>query len=89
MQQETCDRYQERIKTLKQDVMSRDSAVQALKAKVAELYVDFQTTNQNKILSENEVSAAASQTLPFTSPSVIAPLNSKPNVLLSSFCYNL
>ncbi len=54
--QETSERYQERIKTLKRDVQSRDTNIQALKGKVAELYVDFQTTNQNKILAENEVS---------------------------------
>lgn len=58
--EETAERYQERIKTLKSEIQSRDSTVQALKGKVAELYVDFQTTNQNKILAVNEASAKKS-----------------------------
>ena len=40
---------------MKSQSQSKEATIKDLKNKVAELYVDYQTTNQNKILSENEV----------------------------------
>ena len=59
--QEVSDKLQENIKTLKQSLQVRDDTVGDLKSKVAELYVDFQTTNQNKILAECEIQSLQSE----------------------------
>lgn len=37
------------------EVKSRDATITDLKTKITELYVEFQTTNQNRILADNEV----------------------------------
>ena len=55
LSQEARDKLGETLKLAKEDSEARDDAVRALKEKVAELYVEFQTTNQNKILLEQEV----------------------------------
>lgn len=55
LSQEARDKISEKLKHAKEDADAKDDAVRALKEKVAELYVDFQTTNQNKILIEQEV----------------------------------
>ena len=55
LSQETRDKLSEKLKLAKEDAEAKDDAVKALKEKVAELYVKFQTTNQNKILAEQEV----------------------------------
>ena len=55
LSQEARDKLGETLKLAKEDAEARDDAVRALKEKVAELYVEFQTSNQNKILLEQEV----------------------------------
>lgn len=48
-------KHVDRLKSSMTDVKSRDATIADLKAKITELYVEFQTTNQNRILAENEV----------------------------------
>lgn len=48
-------KHVDRLKSSLTDVKSRDATIADLKAKITELYVEFQTTNQNRILAENEV----------------------------------
>lgn len=57
---ETTDKQHIRIRELKDDLRSRDVTIQALKNKVAELYVEVQVTLQNKMLSDTESRAAKS-----------------------------
>ena len=54
------DKLQEKMKGFRQQLQARDETVQALKNKVAELYVEFQTTKQGKILVENELGSVQS-----------------------------
>ena len=61
LSQETKDKLSEKLKLAKEDAEAKDDAVKALKEKVAELYVEFQTTNQNKILAEQEVKSLQSE----------------------------
>lgn len=58
--QETTDKQQIKVRELKDDLRARDITIQALKNKVAELYVEVQTTLQSKMLSDTEARAAKS-----------------------------
>ncbi|XP_071094089.1 golgin subfamily A member 3-like [Haliotis cracherodii] len=60
MTQEAHDKLQLRMKDLRDDIMSKEVAVQALKNKVAELYVEVQNGLQVKVEFENETKSAKS-----------------------------
>ena len=58
---EAQDKLQEKIKELKREMSGSEVTVQDLKSKIAELYVEFQTCNQNKILAESEIKSLQSE----------------------------
>jgi len=49
------DSYLDRVNEARRELKSREATTQDLKTKITELYVEFQTTNQNRILADNEV----------------------------------
>ena len=52
---DASEKLSDKILECRQEVQSRDATIHDLKSKITELYVEFQTTNQNRILAENEV----------------------------------
>ncbi|KAK7088015.1 golgin subfamily A member 3-like [Littorina saxatilis] len=56
--QDTSDKLQVRMKELRDDLQAREVTVQALKSKIAELYVEVQTTLQNKMEADSEARTA-------------------------------
>ncbi|KAL3856862.1 hypothetical protein ACJMK2_011573 [Sinanodonta woodiana] len=58
--QEISDKFQSRIKELRDEIKSRDMTIQALKNKIAELYVEVQTSLQSKMEADNEARSAKS-----------------------------
>lgn len=52
---EANEKLQKKSKEDKMQMVSNQSVIQDLKAKIAELYVDFQMSNQDKILAESEI----------------------------------
>ena len=61
LSQEARKKLDEKVKDLNQEMKAKEGTVAALKNKVAELYVDYQSTNQAKIYAENELKAAQSE----------------------------
>ena len=61
LSQEAKKKRDEKVKDLNQEMKAKEGTVAALKNKVAELYVDYQSTNQAKIYAENELKAAQSE----------------------------
>ncbi|KAK2141178.1 hypothetical protein LSH36_1142g00048 [Paralvinella palmiformis] len=55
------EKLQKKIKEDKMEMVSSQSVIQDLKAKIAELYVDFQMSNQDKILAESEIKSLQSE----------------------------
>ncbi|XP_076452821.1 uncharacterized protein LOC143288332 [Babylonia areolata] len=56
--QDTVDKLQVRMKELRDDLQSREATVQALKSKIAELYVEVQTTLQSKMEADSDARMA-------------------------------
>lgn len=56
--QDTTDKLQVRMKELRDDLQAREVTVQALKGKIAELYVEVQTTLQSKMEADSEARTA-------------------------------
>ncbi|KAK7483734.1 hypothetical protein BaRGS_00025055 [Batillaria attramentaria] len=56
--QDTADKLQVRMKELRDDLQAREVTVQALKGKIAELYVEVQTTLQSKMDADSEAITA-------------------------------
>lgn len=54
------EKLQDRMKDLRHEMLAKDETVQALKNKVAELYVEYQTSLQSRILADNEVKSLQS-----------------------------
>ncbi|XP_033747220.1 golgin subfamily A member 3-like [Pecten maximus] len=54
MSQESNDKLQIRMKEIRDDVRAKEMTIQALKNKIAELYVEVQTVLQAKMESEND-----------------------------------
>ena len=55
------EKLQTKAREMKQDVVKRDSIIQEMKQKIAELYVQCQTAEQNKLLVEGELKAQRSE----------------------------
>lgn len=53
--QEANNKLHDKIVNLNMQIQARDNTVEDLKSKVTELYVEYQTANQNKILGESEI----------------------------------
>lgn len=56
--QDSVDKLQVRMKELRDDLQARDVTVQALKGKIAELYVEVQTTLQSKMDADSDARTA-------------------------------
>jgi chromosome segregation ATPase len=52
------DAIQVRMKELRDDLQAREVTIQALKSKIAELYVEVQTTMQSKMEADSEARTA-------------------------------
>ena len=49
------------VKDIQAEVVAKEANAQALKGKIAEVYVEFQTTNQAKILADGEIASLQSE----------------------------
>ena len=58
--QDSCDKLNLRMKEIKDELKSKEMTIQALKNKVAELYVEVQVSMQTKMEADNECRAAKS-----------------------------
>lgn len=58
--QEICDRLNLKMKEVRDDLKSKDMTIQALKNKVAELYVEVQTSLQKKMEADSDARSAKS-----------------------------
>lgn len=61
--QDQCDRLNLRMKEVRDDVKTKEMTIQALKNKVAELYVEVQSSVHIKLEADNETRAARSELL--------------------------
>ncbi|KAL5016879.1 hypothetical protein ScPMuIL_006468 [Solemya velum] len=56
--QDTADKFQMRIKEVRDDLRTKEMTIQALKNKIAELYVEVQNSLQEKMASDNDARLA-------------------------------
>ncbi|KAL8611681.1 hypothetical protein ACOMHN_055680 [Nucella lapillus] len=56
--QDSVDKLQVRMKELRDDLQAKEVTIQALKSKIAELYVEVQTTLQSKMEADSEARTA-------------------------------
>ncbi|WAR03772.1 GOGA3-like protein [Mya arenaria] len=61
--QDTCDRLNLRMSEVRDEMRAKDMTVQALKSKVAELYVEVQSSIHVKMEADNETRVAKSELL--------------------------
>ena len=61
------EKIQEKVKEYRHGLMAKDETVQALKNKVAELYVEYQNSHQARVLAENEIKSLESSVNSLTS----------------------